>query len=198
MIPKGLFTQIGMMIVSVAIIFTYIKPEFAKIQVIQDDIKAYQDQRKMVVSVNSLLDSLKSRVDSVSSTDTQKLFDYMPDVVDNLSVPRDLYLISAEAGVIYIDSKYNGNDIDLANSADSQDEAAAGVDNKPQPHSLTLGVEGSYKQIKNLVSLLEKNHYPLEVRAMNISSLEGGFLKAEIDLSTYSYGKFVAEEEIIF
>lgn len=197
MIPKGLFTQIGMVIVSVAIIFTYIKPEFAKISLIQDDIKEYKDQRNMVISVNSKLDELVSSTDSVSVLDNQRLLNYMPDNIDQLSVPRDLYLISNEAGVIYIDAKYEGLDTEL-NQVTNEDGTESVANDKPVAHSLVLSVEGSYKQIKTLLSLLEQNHYPFEVRKMDIASGEGGFLKTDITLSTYSYRNFTQNEEIIF
>ncbi len=197
MIPKGLFTQIGMMIVAVAIIFTYIKPEFEKISLIQDDIKEYKDQRAMVITVNSTLDKLMSKVESVSISDNERLFNYVPDIIDEISVPRDLYLISNEAGVIYNDTKYEGIDAEMASIA-NQENAESILAQTPVSHTLILSVEGSYQQIKKLLSLLEQNHYPLEVREMDISSGEGGFLKAEITLNTYSYRKFVTAEEIIF
>ena len=45
MIPKGLFTQIGMIIVSVLIIITQINPIFAEIKAVQDSISVYQEER---------------------------------------------------------------------------------------------------------------------------------------------------------
>ncbi len=42
MIPKGLFSQIAMMILSLAIIFTYVKPVFEEIGEVQDNIGPYK------------------------------------------------------------------------------------------------------------------------------------------------------------
>jgi len=98
MIPQGLFTQIGMVIISAAVIVTYIQPIFTEIGVKQKDISIYQDKIKSVSAVNDKLDSLTARLNSVSTDDNRRLLTYMPDEIDSISVIRDLYLISNQAG----------------------------------------------------------------------------------------------------
>jgi hypothetical protein len=190
MIPKGLFTQIGMMIVAGAIVVTYIQPEFAGIAEVQDDVSSYETQLNEVVRVNSRLSGFTTTLESVTNADKIKLETYLPNSVDYLSIPRDLFLIAGEAGVLYIDSSYVG----VGTQSDSKDRTS------PIGHDFTMSVEGTYGQIKTLVSLIEQNHYPLEIHALDISPLNGGFLTAKLSLTTYSYNNedTAGDKEIIF
>jgi len=192
MIPKGLFTQVGMVIVAVSIIVTYVQPAFTKLGTVQDSIGVYQSEREQVASVNAQLDSLVSRLESVSNTDQRKLLIYLPDAIDEIAVQRDLLLISQEAGVLYKNSGYLGK-TDKKNNQ-SADESGT----LPAAHSFALSVVGTYGQIKNLFRLIGQNHYPLEVYTVNIERLEGDYLSADIQLVTYTYQASVTNNKVIF
>ncbi len=183
MIPKGLFTQIGMMIISVGIIITYIQPSFAEVEVIQDNIEKYQIEREKVVSVNSKLSSLALTMDSVSGEDKRRLQTYLPDAVDSISVSRDIYLITEQAGVFYKGVEYAGQEKETRN----RNRTETTSDTATEPHTFSLTVEATYEQLKDLLRLLEQNSYPLEVHNMEITKMEGGFLGVSLDLVTYSF-----------
>ncbi|MCD5381000.1 MAG: hypothetical protein LR008_00305 [Candidatus Pacebacteria bacterium] len=180
MIPKGLFSQVGMIVVAAAILITYVQPAFDGIASVQDSIEVYNQEIGKVVDVNSNLATLVTKLQSVSNEDQRQLITYMPDSVDVIAVPRDLTLITNEAGVLYKNAIYVG-EIDSAASESAKHMQL------PSQHSFTLAVEGTYSQFKNLFRLLEQNHYPLEVREANIQQIDGGFLTAQIDLIVYSY-----------
>jgi hypothetical protein len=179
MIGKGLFTQLVMLAVSVAIVITFIQPKFIEITEVQDSISIYQQKRGEVLSVNSKLASLVSSLDGVSSADQRKLFDYLPDEVDSISVVRDLYLISNQAGVFYGNANFFGPTL-----PDNDGKSSFG---NPTPYSFELSVEGTYSQVKELLSLLENNYYPLEVQGLDITKLDGGFLSVSLNIVTYAY-----------
>lgn len=183
MIPKGLFTQIGMIIVSVAIIMTYVQPEFNKISEVQDSIDVYKRERAKVETANAKLDSLMSRLRSVSNEDMHKLNIYMPDEIDEISIRRDMLLMTQEAGLLYNDSSYEESS---SGRSRNSNVSKVGV-NDPTPNKFELSVEGTYSQLKRLFDLLEHNHYPLEVTTLNVTQLEGGFLSSDIQLTTYAY-----------
>lgn len=200
MIPTGLFSQIALLILSVGIIFTYIKPSFEEISKSQEQISAYQQERGKVAAVNASLEQKIQVIDGVFDLDKDKLLTYMPDVVDPLTVMRDLQMIADDSGVI-VNDVVDAGPVDPGSVADPYSAYApegAGFDSYGVPIALeegpfayvfSLNVEGSYGQIKNLVSMLENNNYPLEVQSLDISSADGGFLTAEIGLYTYSLEK---------
>tara|TARA_B100000508_G_scaffold138723_1_gene135367 strand:- start:10512 stop:11093 length:582 start_codon:yes stop_codon:yes gene_type:complete len=193
MIPKGLFTQIAMIILSVGILITYVQPTFAEIGKVQDQIEVYQQERKKVIDVNSRLASFVSDLENVSRDDNRRLLTYLPDEVDAISVPRDLALIVLSSGALYQNVSYAGK------AQTSRGSSKANTDEvMPTSHAFTLNVEGAYPQIKTLFRLLEQNEYPLEVHGVSVQQNDGGFLSVSIQIVTYEFNSEVTDKEIIF
>ena len=181
MIPKGLFSQLALIILSGLLIFTYIKPSLVRVKETEDRISLYKEQRMKVQGVNDKLVTLKAAVDNVSETDQKNLLVYMPNTVDTIAVPRDIKSISDDAGVVLDEVRYIGPI--KQNIGTELDEA---VKNKPEAHVFEVSFKGSYEQIKKVLASFEKNVYPLEVHELHIEEQEGGFLKASLKLHTYN------------
>jgi hypothetical protein len=181
MIPKGLFSQIAIILLSGLIIFTYVKPSLLATKTIQDKITLYQQQRQKVSTVNGKLATLKSSVDTVGEDDKHRLLTYMPNTVDTIAVPRDLTFIADEAGVVVNDIKYVGLQKPIVGEA-----TIVSPDGVPDMHVFELSVQGSYTQIKQLLVDLEQNAYPLEVHDLKMAKREGGFLTASLKIYTYN------------
>ncbi|MEY3784425.1 MAG: hypothetical protein RLZZ230_747 [Candidatus Parcubacteria bacterium] len=196
MVSGGLFTQIGMLIISVGIIFTYIKPEFVKIGEVQDLISEYQIQGTKVLSVNSKLSDYVSRIDTRSAEEQRRLKNYIPDTVDSVVVLRDLYLMTKQAGVIYVDAEYQESNTKTSSRA-SNNEVTDNNSKLPLAHPISLSVEGTYDQIKIMLNLLEHNNYPLQISTLSMSSSESGMMKADIELNTYSYREFEVDDNTL-
>ncbi len=179
MIPYGLLSQISLIVVAVALTMTYIKPMFVKISSVQDKISIYQEETEKVAAVNQTLDSLVKKVDSVSQEDQKRLLTYMPNEVDNIAVPRDIQAIAAEAGVVVQSINYEGP-ISMPNNTLGPSAVSA-----IEPHSFVVELESSYDQLKQVLSYLEQNHYPLEVTEMEVRKKEGGFVTATLKIVTY-------------
>ena len=181
MIPKGLFSQLALIILSGLLIFTYIKPSLVRVKETEDRISLYQEQRMKVQAVNDKLATLKTAVDNVSETDQKNLLVYMPNTVDTIAVPRDIKFIADDAGVVLDEVRYIGA---IKQSIGTETNDA--VKNKPEEHVFEVSFKGSYQQIKKTLASFEKNVYPLEVHELHIEEQEGGFLKASLRLHTYN------------
>jgi hypothetical protein len=187
MIPKGLFTQIALLVLAVAIVITYIRPTFAGIAETQDQIATYQTEREKVQSFNSLLSDRLTLIDGVFEADRDRLFTYMPDRVDPIAVMRDLESIAESSGLIIDDISDTGpvarnRGQDIYSVADPATLAAAG----PFAYGFNLGVRGSYSQVKAMLGQLGRNHYPLEANTIEMNAEPGGFIAANIAVFTYS------------
>jgi len=182
MIPKGLFSQLLMLCVSVAIVLTFIQPKLSEIGEVQDSINVYQKQRDEIVTVNSQLAVLVSEFENISPDDKARLINYMPDEVDTLAVVRDLFLISKQANVLYVDSEYAG-----LVGRDRRNDQSESNDMSPVAHQFNLSVEGTYRQIKDLLSLMQVNDYPLEIQKITLNNEQSGFLSVDISLNTFSF-----------
>ncbi len=178
MIPKGLFSQLIMIGIAVAIVFTYIQPTLTNIQTVQEDIAEYQAERAKVSEVNKLLEKQVADVEAISTDDKSRLVTYLPDDVDIIEVPRTVEAIALEAGVLFKGIVYESvSDRYL----DEESSGAVAV-----PHLFSVTVDGTYSQIKTMLSLMEQNNYPLEVHELTIDVLEGGFLSATMQVVTYA------------
>ena len=177
MIPKGLFTQIAIILLSVGIIIAYIQPTFESIADKQDSIGIYQNEKDKVSQVNQKLAAQISSLESIATTDTRDLLVYMPSQVDEIAVMRDLQAISDEAGVLFRTVVYDGP------QEDEDEENLIG----PYPHDFSLNFEAVYSSTKEFFTLLQQNKYPLEVSSLEINSGEGGFLEVAVIITTYSH-----------
>jgi hypothetical protein len=189
MMPTGLFSQIALIVLSLGIIFTYIKPALSEIGTLQDSITVYQTERQKVANVNQKLERVSSAVNAVSTDDQRRLLTYIPDQVDAVAIPRDLNSIAQTAGVILSQIKYEGPQ-ESSEPPSFVDPSLLPVspvflDFKPEPHVFTFEFEASYEQIKVVLAAIEKNAYPLEVHEMTVEKTEGGFLSVKMKLITY-------------
>lgn len=189
MMPTGLFSQIALIILSLGIIFTYIKPALVEIGTTQDNMEIYQTERQKVSDVNQKLDRVTNAVNAISNEDQRRLSIYIPDQVDTVAVPRDLKAIADSAGVILSQIKYEGPKENVAppSFVDPSVIPTTTVfsDFEPEAHVFSFELESSYEQIKAVLRAIEKNAYPLEVHDLTIESSEGGFLSVKMKIITY-------------
>ena len=181
MIPNGLFTQIGVIIVSVGILLTYVRPEFAAIGATQDEIAVYQTERTKIDEVNNRLRSLQDQMRQVSPEDERRLNAYLPKTIDDLAVIRDLQFISERAGVLFGGATYEGEQDFI-----SPDLAESQVRYVPVAHAFSMSAQTSYPQLRELLRLIETNEYPLEIHELTVTGADGGFLDVQIGFITYS------------
>jgi hypothetical protein len=187
MIPKGLFAQIGMVILSAGIIMTHIKPALDDIRVAQDDVIKYQEELATVSGVNNRLRNLSEDINSISTDSREKLLTYLPDAVDELSVARDLKLMTEEAGLIFLGVEYQ-DDQPVTSSRQRRSSSQTPEDpNLPKTMEFSISVEGSYTDLKQLLLLLPQNHYPLELHTLEVDKIDLNLLRATLSLVTYAY-----------
>lgn len=176
MIPQGLITQLAMIAIAVGIVFTYIKPMFEQVSASQDQIAVYRDELEKVRQVNATLNSLLARADDMSEDDRRRLYTYMPNSVDTIAVQRDLLLIAEAAGiqVTSVGVGTEGAGVSTQTGEVSLEEGSTGR-SMVVPYAFNLDFSAPYDEIKNFLSTLESNEYPLVVTEMTIAgSGEGG------------------------
>ena len=177
----GLISQILVIGLSISVALLYIKPTFDEIGTIQDDVSEYKIQREKIERVNAQLAQHVAQIASISEADRESLSTYMPAEVDDISVMRDLQFIVAEASLIFKGIDYLGQNDKLF--LDTTEDLSLDV---PEAHEFAVVVEGTYSQIKDFLSLLEQNEYPLEVHDLQIVPIEGGFLSVTVTAVTYA------------
>ena len=181
MIFNSLFTQLLLAALGLALIFVYIQPTLTRIAETRDSIELYKAEQQRVSDVNKRLALLVNEVNSISPSDQRALLTYMPDQVDDASVSRDIFTISQIADVEIRDIKASDT---------SRSKVEEGV---PVLHTYDIKMNGPYDNVKQFLSLLEQNDYPLEVHELVASAVDNDTerqgeddLLLELKVVTYS------------
>lgn len=171
-----------MIVLAIGIGYFYVMPTFNSIGEMQDDIALYKSEREKIEGVNMQLIELVNRLEGVPASDQRKLLTYLPDQVDSIAVSRLLQRMGVASGLLVEAVSYEDVRLDYVDDAEQSEMA-----DYPIPHEFSMTVLGSYQQIKNFLSVLETNEYPLEVHQLDISVVEGNFLEASLSVITYSH-----------
>jgi hypothetical protein len=179
---RGAFTQIVFLVLAIGIIVTNVHPQFLRVGELQDTTETYRQELTKVSDVNTELERRIRVMESIAEVDSERLQNYLPDTVDPIQVQRDLVLITRESGALYVEASA-GDEFDMSAFFGADVDSAT----LPLGQEFSLQVEGTYQQVKRLLTLLEQNHYPLHVYDLAISPVEGGFLSLDLILVTYAY-----------
>lgn len=185
MIPSGLFSQIAIIILSIGIIVTYVKPTIDTIGAYQDQIGTYQTERQKVKEVNDTLSALASRVNNIDTESQRRLLTYLPDKIDTISVPRTIESIALEANVVL-----SGISHETAEDEDIESQyVEEGIAAEPTPdiEDFSVSFTGTYNQMKTFLRLTEQNEFPLETVKLEVLQADSGSLTVELLLRTYSH-----------
>lgn len=166
MIPKGLFTQIAMIGLSIGIFFTYIQPSFSEVKKDQDAILRYQEERAKVQAVNIKLNELVLKAEEISPTERTALDTYVPSEVDTVAVQRDLLLIAQAAGVELTALSGTAAGAPTAGVA----EESLSTRTRLVSHEFSFAFTAPYETIKEFLELIEKNNYPLTLTSLSIAA----------------------------
>lgn len=189
MIGTSFITQIGMLILVVGIMFFYIEPTLTNIGKLQDSTLTHSEEQKKITAVNQRLFSLTEEINAIPARSMSLLGTYLPSTFNHVSVSRDLSVMADLAGVELTTVQYDGvAEVTL-------DELNV---NQPPPteHLFSVSVAGPYFQIKQFLTYLEQNNYPLDVKELSLTNGEMG-LQAELVIATYSEASSVIIEDVI-
>ena len=180
-------TQIILIILSVIIIMTYIRPKFDDISKTQGETDKFRTAVERATEFNQRLQSLISQIESFSGGDVRKLEKFMPDTIDEVVVMRDIVTI-AEANSLILDAiKAEGN-VEPANPTTIQGEAVSqtNVLTPLTSEQFLLTVTGTYVQFKKFLSDVERNAYPLEVVELSFETGEGTLIQFDVTFEAYA------------
>ena len=178
-------TQIILVVVSVIIIFTYIRPTYGNLQMTQQEVSEYRDALENADAFNSELQSLVTRANSFTTTEINDLERYLPTEVDAISVMRDINLI-AERNFLELTGLSANDLVEGAQAGASGQGQDAGVQLPIDTVSFEVALSGSYENFKLLLQDFERNAYPLTVADMSVTpNAETGLYEFGLTLETY-------------
>lgn len=181
--------QIALIIISIVIITTYIKPAFQDMQDTQAETKEFQNALEMASSFNSELQRLLDTANSFSTSERRDLERYLPDTVDTIAVMRDIETIVAKNNMILnsvsseaIVNKMAGRVVEVQNI----EGVTQSGDSDVAINQFNIGITGTYEQFKLLLQDFERNAYPLEAASVSFTPSEDLLYIFNLTLETYS------------
>lgn len=201
MITNSPFIQLGMVVLAVSIFLLYIKPTITDIRLTQDQVGVYQGELDRVNEVNNLLQKHVNDINLLPLSDVQALERYVPAVIDEIAVMRDLLLITDMVGVTVTALDYTaaqGESV-AAEDTESAEDGAGSQGVGGVSAEFNLAVSASYDEFKELLRALEINGYRLTVESANVTPDTEGQLSVDLTLLVQALGAPVtpSEDEVI-
>ncbi|MEZ4200287.1 MAG: hypothetical protein R3B69_01635 [Candidatus Paceibacterota bacterium] len=189
--------QILLIVISVAIIMTVLRPEFSEIQAMQDQLAEYNNALDKADQYNRALQEKISQANNLPNTDLAALDQYVPNRVDIVRVSRDVVNIVEGSGLLLIDVEVGESSsvtVENANAGVSQSARTGGSLEEEAKRQLavqpfTIEAIGTYTNMKSLLRAVEQNAYPMRIVGIsftNQSESDSRLLSYTIDVETYA------------
>lgn len=196
-------TQIVLIIVSIVIVFTVIKPKLAEIGFAQNEVVTYRTALDNIGQYNQRLQNLISQSRAMSATEKEALFRYLPESIDAVAVGRDIYnmvnsndlsLLDVTPGELKLvttavaeDGTVSADGMDTGAVAPTPEEGGPVVTGSMYSQQFKVSVVGTYEQMKGFLKDMERNAYSLRLVDFKFELEEEGGLVSQYDLTVETY-----------
>ena len=186
--------KILLLIVAVVIVFTVIRPKFAEIQYVQDEIIGYQLALSKAGEYNQRLNELFNRANSIPANQRTELNRYLPVTLDATEISRDIENIVLSNDLLLVElSATESSDVSVTvPGADESDfiqfseqisEDVTGLISQ----RFSFDTIGTYEQLKSMLQDFERNAYPLRLVELHLkASAETPFNQYSVTLESYA------------
>jgi Tfp pilus assembly protein PilO len=177
------YLPIILIIISVAIFFLFIDPQYEEIQKLRKQKSDNDNMLQLSRELQRKRDLLQSSYNNISIEDRRQLEKLLPDTVDNVRLILDINNIAEQYGISIqnIDvSKDNGDSSRKTNVSTS-------VDRTTDIGTIRLGftVTASYEIFMTFMKDLEETLRVVDIRSLNIRQGQGSFMSYEVVIDTY-------------
>ncbi|MCA9361360.1 hypothetical protein KC845_02260 [Candidatus Kaiserbacteria bacterium] len=164
-------TQVALIIISVVIIVSYIRPTFANIRVVQDEIYEYADATEKANQFNTRLQQLLLRESEFSNADIKALETFLPSKIEPFAVMDDVQILVEKNGGKVVDMTAGevilpNPDVDFDDYYDEQAVTA----NKFVSQTFELSMISDYQGFIGFLRDLESTSYILEITNLSFGS----------------------------
>jgi hypothetical protein len=190
-------SSVVIILVSIAIFFFYIDPQYKKVQQLQAEV----EQNKKILDIANKLDSRKSQLNDkfnqISQTERIELEKLLPDTVDNVRLIIDMNNIAEKFGIVIRDININTRDSNVSETKKvvSQKSNFDGVleentikyvdTSKIGVISFSFSVSAKYEVFLEFLKQLEESLRLVDNRNIEVSRGTGIFYDYRITLDTY-------------
>lgn len=188
---SGIFAQVGLLVVSVIIVVSYIQPTLTSIGSVQDEIYDFEEALNNATELNRLLSTLVAQVNAVPVANQRALERYMPDTVDSVAVLSDLEVMTLNNQLALLSASGENSEVTLSSRAAADPLAdfnpRSSINKSLVAQDFTLSLLGRYENFLAFLNTVENNVYPLDVVSLSFTPpTEGTLYTYSLTLRTYS------------
>lgn len=196
-----LITQAILIITSITIVMTYVRPAFGEIAEVQDDLARYQSTVSKASELNGALQSLVATEQNINPRDQDRLRSYLPRTINNVMVMRDIQSIFNVMG-LRLTALSSASEDAIAAPMIEGDEPIVAKNQNLLFRDFELSFVGSYEDLKRVLGAIEANAYALEVVNLTFESasnptqdeinrgLSPGIMQFNLTLRAYAFSSF--------
>lgn len=187
-------TPILLIIVSVAIFFLVIDPQYKKIQDLQKEIEQNNRTLDLASELRKKREELRSRYNQISDDEKFELTKMLPDTVDNVRLIIDINNIAKKYGIAIQNfeitaSEDSQKDVKVVNSEFEGVIDSANIEyadtSKVGVISFTFSVSAQYDVFIDFLKDLEEALRIVDIRSVDISAGDDVFYNYRVTLETY-------------
>ena len=172
-----------LIIISVAIFFVFIDPQYEEIDKLRKQKKDNDNMLQLSRELQRKRDLLQSSYNNISIEDRRQLEKLLPDTVDNVRLILDINNIAEQYGISI-------NNIDIskdASEASDRTNVSSSVDRTTDVGTITLGftITATYEVFMTFMKDLEETLRIVDIRSLNIKQGQGSFTNYEVVIDTY-------------
>lgn len=195
--------QVVLIITSIVIIMTFVRPMFGQIAATQAEVTRYQTAVAQAGEINSVLQGLVAEEQRLAGSELQRLETYLPTEIDPVVVMRDIEAMFAAADVTITRLEIGAEGIEIEEAAypytleATVDRAGTGLADTERAPALTrqpftVRFTAAYEDLKEILASMEANAYPLEVQLLEFGDggafdSQNGAEETELPVGTYRF-----------
>jgi Tfp pilus assembly protein PilO len=173
-------TAIVLIIVSIAIIFFYIKPTFATIGVQRTELTSYNETIEQATQLEAQVKSLQAKKEGLRAEDLADLEKLLPDTISNVNLIIDINNIATDSGLRISNIKIEQPD---------PDKSGKDTENKGELYDsieLSFEVSAPYASFQRFITNLESSLRLVDITSVSfVTSETSDAYKFQVTLRTY-------------
>lgn len=190
--------QLGMIALSLFLVFAVVMPKLDAIKVVQDEAAQYQNAVEKAELFNQQLASLLQKKQNFGKTQLDALDVYLPFEIDSVEVLSDISTIIKDAGLTLTKLAVVGEEgegVSPSSSGktlrevryDNDGEEIAVQEATAEHIDFTVMAQGNYESFKKFLTSIEFNKYQLEIISASMQKPEVNEAEGEERIASDAY-----------
>lgn len=166
-------TLVAVILFSILVLVFYVQPRIEELRAQEASLAELRETVSQTAELNNLLESHLAKINSISSTDLQRLEKFLPQDVNSVLVARDINAMALTNNLSITRASINEDgSTDAVNGQMLDDETSSQVRYRVDTTSLSFAFNGDYQNVKTFLQQLENNSYPIKITNLQFGRAE--------------------------